>query len=153
MCVFRWRHHRSLWAQMAGIKSRKCRPYAAIKVALSMFLINSQPLTATEAGINGFWLDHPDKYIPPDNICNAFAETQMTTLKNEGLNPYYVAMLTPTGEGHAGVGVDEKDGTYIFDNLHQEREVPASQFLDEGYLFLAREINGVWYSVTAKLDE
>lgn len=115
-----------------------------------MLLISGAPLSDREASIDGFWLDHPDRYIPSANICNAFAETQMKVLSEEGLTPYYVALLDPAGNGHAAVGIDESDGTYLFDNEHQERAIPLDEYIQEGYAVLAREINGRWYSVSVK---
>lgn len=99
----------------------------------------------------GYWVDHPDRPVPPSNPCNVYAEANLRYLGALGYHPYYlVAYLTRgpfAGETHIMAATDLRGYTLVLDNLHPGEWLTADQLEHDGYLFIGRELSGRWYAV------
>jgi len=95
----------------------------------------------------GYYVDHPERPIPNENICNVYAEESTKDLKALGYHPYYLYAVIPDGRAHIMTAVDIDNFTAVWDNLHNEVPITLDSLRKEGYRFYAEEIDGIWYYI------
>jgi hypothetical protein len=116
---------------------------------------SSDLLPLSTAAQFGYYVDHPERRIPPYAECNAYAEWAFGHLKAEGLRPFYIVVFASLfAELHIVAAVETSHGPVIYDNLYDERPIALSDALNGPYGYVLRgiEIDGKWYRVGVRLN-
>jgi hypothetical protein len=100
-----------------------------------------------------FYLAEPDRFKRPphEKDCNDYAVERAARLRAEGIEPYFVAAIVETGEGHMVTAFDRNGETLIYDNRLPEPDTPIP-WRQLRYRWIERERGHVWYPIINQIQ-